>query len=150
MSKDLEEFLRQAAEMRQRKTAHLRAEAEQAESQARARSRPYTDARRERSIDVEEGYYDDVDDEILDERDVEILDAVHLPDDEEGSRGKPSTPSTISVKVAMPDAQIVDPHHVASPQTQPSPAHALRDLIRRPGGLRQAFLIREILNRPRY
>lgn len=148
MSKDLEDFLRQAAEMRQRKQAERRAEADQhRELQTRSQPSPYSNARRERAVDDATGYYDDVEDEILDERDIEIIDAIHIDDDQANRSGKTAADTPAA---AMPDAKISSPEHANSRSSQSNAAVALKELIRKPDGLRQAFLIREILNRPRF
>ncbi len=153
MSNDLEDFLRQAAEMRQRKQAERRADEEQQrDQQTRSGPLPYTNARRERAVEEVTGYYDELEEEILDERDVEILDAVHLLDGEQDSPSREGASSTSepSARAAMPEAKIVAPEHGGSRSSKISPAASLREMLRQPDGLRQAFLIREILNRPRF
>lgn len=147
MSNDLEDFLRQAAEMRQRRQAERRAHQEQQrEQQTRSRPRPYTNARRERAVEE----VTELDDEILDERDIEVLDAVHLLDGQQDSRRNVTSPSRSSARAAMPQAKIVAPEHGGARPPKTSPAASLREMLRQPDGLRQAFLIREILNRPRF
>lgn len=149
MSKDLEDFLRQAAEQRQRKLAERRATAEQQEHNTRPRTRPYSNARRERDIDVASGYDDDLDDEVLDEQDLEMIDAAHVIDGDKVNRSSMGASSNSSAYSAMPEATIVDPHHGGTQASKPSSAELLREMLRQPHGLRQAFLVREIIDRPR-
>lgn len=149
MSKDLEDFLRQAAEQRQRKLAERRAFAEQAEQHTRPRMRPYSNARQERDIEAA-GYYDDIDDDVMDERDLELIDTVHLVDADRDNRDDSGGSSESSQLSAMPEAKIVDPRHGGAQASKPKSADLLREMLRQPNGLRQAFLVREILSRPRY
>ncbi|TWT73896.1 hypothetical protein [Allorhodopirellula solitaria] len=149
MPNDLEEFLRQAAAMRQRKMVQRRADADrQRERRSRTRPRPYSDARREREAEDDAGYYDDLDEEVFGEQDIEILDAVHLDSDDRDRDGMPRERSLST----MARAKIRSPDRNPSQHSQErdSPADALREMFRRPDGLRQAFLIREVLNRPRF
>ncbi|TWU10967.1 hypothetical protein [Allorhodopirellula heiligendammensis] len=149
MSKDLEDFLRQAAEMRQRKQAQWRAEAEQQrEQQTRSRPSPYSNANRERVVDTATGYYDDDEDEILDERDIEMIDAVHV-DEDPNQRSHHATAGDPSSSPAMAEAKIGGLSDRRR-QSGPTPADALKEMIRKPDGLRQAFLLREVINRPRF
>lgn len=149
MSKDLEDFLRQAAEQRQRKLAERRAFDEQAEQQTRPRTRPYSNARQERDIEAA-GYYDDIDDEVMDERVLETIEVVNLIDAEHNIRNTSGASSESSTLSAMPEAKIVDPRHGGAQASKPKSADLLREMLRQPYGLRQAFLVREILSRPRY
>lgn len=150
MSKDLEDFLRQAAELRQRKLAERRAATEQQEQQNRPRPRPYTNARQERDSDSAADYYDEREADILDERDLEMIDAVHLVDGDQDNRSSAAAPSGAPTGSAMPEAKIVDPRHGGAQESKPNSADLLREMLRQPYGLRQAFLVREILDRPRY
>lgn len=149
MSKDLEDFLRQAAEQRQRKLAERRALAEQEEQQTRPRTRPYSNARRERDVDAT-AYYDDIDEDVLDERDLEVIDTAYWNESGQDERNEPGASSESFSRTAMPDAKIVDPEHGGAQASKPKSADLLREMLRQPHGLRQAFLVREILSRPRY
>lgn len=149
MSKDLEDFLRQAAEQRQRKLAERRALTEQAEQQSRPRTRPYSNARQERDIEAA-GYYDDIEDEVIDERVLETIEVVNLLGADQTIRNSSGSASESSTLSAMPEAKIVDPRHGGAQASKPKSADLLREMLRQPYGLRQSFLVREILDRPRY
>ena len=132
MPNDLEEFLRQAAAMRQQKAMEQRAEAERlAEQQSRSRTPAYSNARAERVVDVV--MYDDEDEEPV--MAVEVLDHTYS--------------SSRSASSNSPSATMVNADSGHSP-SQTSTASEIREMLRRPNGVRQAFLIREILNRPNF
>ncbi len=137
MPNDLEEFLRRAAEIRQQKSLEQRAEAQRAaEQENRSRPRQYTNALSERQVDAAQLDYDDDDETVLG---IEIL--------EEESRGFDSNrtqPADNSHSAGISHG------HSKPAKRQTSTASELKAMLARPDGVRQAFLIREILNRPRF
>ncbi|MCM2372064.1 hypothetical protein [Aporhodopirellula aestuarii] len=141
MPNDLEEFLRRAAAIRQQKSLEIRAEAQrQAEQETRSRPRQYTSALHERRVDAAQfGYDDEEEDEHV--VGIEILEEETL-ERELSDRSTGLAPSEHSAGI---------PHASGGPvKTRPSTASEIRAMFQRPGGVRQAFLVREILNRPRF
>ncbi len=132
MPNDLEEFLRQAAAKRQHKAMEQRAEAErQTEQQTRSRPPAYSNVRAERVVDAV--VYDDEDEEPV--MAIEVLDNKY-------SSNRSASSSSPSAATATA--------HSGQPPSQTSTAKEIREMLRRPNGVRQAFLLREILNRPNF
>ncbi|MEM9366538.1 MAG: hypothetical protein AAGD07_11125 [Planctomycetota bacterium] len=123
MSRDLEEFLRRAAELRQQKAAE-----EQSRAQPVRAPRPYSDRTRERRQMAEQELAEDVvlAAEVVDESDAIVAETVD-----------------VSYARQKPDAMVSD-----SPAG--SPAAELIEMLKSPGGLQKAFLMREILDRPKF
>ncbi|EMI55504.1 hypothetical protein [Rhodopirellula sallentina] len=137
MPNDLEEFLRRAAEIRQQRSLEQRAEAQRiAEQEQRSRPRQYTDSRSERHVDAIHVDYDD------DEGDEPIIGIEILED----GGGKPSR-SQADHRDSSSDTRY---NSERSRSNTSSTANEIKAMMRRPDGMRQAFLIREILNRPRF
>jgi len=138
MPNDLEDFLKRAAQLRQQRAAEQRALAnEEKERRNRSRRREYTDSRREREVNLEQAHYEDPWD-IDDQRDDPIMIA-EVVDDSSSSKT-----STGSREDSWRDEPMEKPE-----QQMPvsSDARQVLELLTRPGGIRQAFLMREILNR---
>lgn len=134
MPNDLEEFLRQAAAMRQRKATEQRAETQrQREQQAQRRPNPYTRALQERLVDAAQGEGEAV-------LGIEINDDEH----EHSPTSSTSPPNEHSAGIRKGRSE------VHRSENRASTASELRDMLRRPDGVRHAFLFREILNRPRF
>ncbi|KAA5540658.1 hypothetical protein FYK55_19890 [Roseiconus nitratireducens] len=139
MAGDLEEFLKRAAERR----------AQKQQQQAGARPEPkrrseYTDSRRERQI----RHYDDESIPVA-----EIVEEVN-PLAEQQRRVEEAKRKAEAAKRKLAEQK---KKLRSSPQPQPSakpvtlegtPADQLLQMLRSPGGVRQAFLLREILDRP--
>jgi hypothetical protein len=136
MSGDLEEFLRRAAERRRERAAQQ--QAQQEAQQPHRRPRPeYTDRQAERVARAMEAMA--ADDEPLmgkpsgEEASSEALPEAHVP--------PPSPPAPPSPPLESPAGQVGLPtSEVSSKQ--------LMEWMRTPAGLKQAILIREILDRP--
>jgi len=136
MPNDLEDFLKRAAQLRQQKAAEQRAfAAEEKERQNRSRRREYTDSRREREVHLEQANYEDPWD-IDDHREDPIMIAEVVDDSSDPPRPTPPEESWRN----QPKKQTQSP-------SAPSNADQVLELLTRPGGLRQAFLMREVLNR---
>jgi len=130
MNNELEEFLRQSAAIRQRKAIEQRSENErQRELESRSRPRPYTNSRLERQVDSTFVDDDDEDETVVG---VEIINEGPSRDSKRGTTREPS----------------VHENHGQTPKA--NTAEELRTMLSKPNGVRQAFLIREILNRPRF
>ncbi|MEM1228888.1 MAG: hypothetical protein AAGJ40_24655 [Planctomycetota bacterium] len=152
MANDLEEFLKRAAALRQQKAVEQRAAEAQRDQRQRDRVRPYTDRRTERQPQWQHDHDDDPWD--ADQFDEPVIMAevvspdarepVHsslhgeMPSESrEQRRGQDRSSSSQSL-----------PHNEAASSV--GDAGTLIRLLRQPGGIRQAFLMREILNRPNF
>lgn len=151
MSGDLEEFLRRAAQRRRERAAQHQAQ------QPKPRPRPeYTDRRAERAATAQ---YDQATEdapliaEVVDKEDVaETIAQVRSAVQSQSRQPAPSRQSDVSPQKTSPQkpapaaVQIAD--EVASlPQAEVTPEE-LMAWLRNPAGLKQAILIREILDRP--
>lgn len=143
MAGDLEDFLRRAAERRAQKQQQAGGGGGR-QTPARPKPRPqYSDARRERQIrqPVEEAIPV-----------AEIVEPVN-PLAEQERRLAASKKKAAEARERMEQQQrdihegVVEDRGVIS-IAGGTPAQQLLDLIQRPGGLQQAFLLREILERP--
>lgn len=135
MSSDLEAFLKRAAEIRQRKTIEQRAEASQeAQRESHRSARPYSNRKRERMVDSIQAveaipeHFDVSSDPYSHEEPIMAVEVVEesKPSKRRGgsaSSGGDYSNETIQVMVK---------------------------LLSSPEGLRQAFLLREILDRPKF
>lgn len=142
---ELEAFLRKTAEIRQRKTITQRIEANEMR-QSQTPSRPqYTNANQERLTDSERFDYEEVDAAVDDD---EIIVAAEIVD---------QAPTRLRSR----DAKI--PEHIHREHSEHSghgqsvgggnvsdTVDLIKAMFRSPRGLRQAFLIREILDRPKF
>lgn len=152
MAGDLEDFLRRAAERRAQKQqqgaggrpAKRGGSGQSQRPKPQPRSAPeYTDARRERQIrpPVEEEVFAD-----------DLIEVVN-PLAEKQARLAKSKKQAAAAKerVAQQQRDIHEPTVADRGQISISggtPAEQLLDLLQRPGGIQQAFLLREILERP--
>lgn len=137
MPNDLEEFLRRAAEIRQQRSLEQRAEAQRiAEQEQRSRPRQYTDSRSERHVDAVHVDYDD-------DEDNEPVIGIEILDEGNASATSSQAQHRDSSSETRYDSE-------RSHSNTSSTANEIKAMMRRPGGMRQAFLIREILNRPRF
>lgn len=141
MAGDLEDFLRRAAERRQAKAAQQQAATRRPASRARPQ---YTDSRTERlarSVEAEEISADD----LLDDDPDSI--ATRMRRVEEAKRAAAKAEAEIAERLKSKSGQ---------KSAAPSPAltgHLAQDLIRMlrtPGGVQQAILLREVLERPEH
>jgi len=138
MANDLEEFLKRAAAIRQQKAVEQRAEvAQERERATRSAPQPYTDRNRERVVEAVEAEPHWVSEphglDHLSTREEPIL-AVEV---EERTHSLPPSRSQA---------------HAAPPQSssgQSVNADLLR-LLSNPNGVKQAFLLKEILARPKF
>ncbi len=136
MSGDLEEFLRRAAERRRERAAQQ--QAQQEAQQHRRSPRPeYTDRQAERVARAWEAQA--IEDEPM--MGEPISDEAIVPTAREASGQPPATPANPSPPLKSPSAQGGPPLAEASPEE-------LMEWMRTPAGLKQAILIREILDRP--
>lgn len=155
MAGDLEEFLKRAAERRAQKQggAAPKTQPKQAapverpspvQRQTESRPRPeYTDARRERQVraPIEEAIPIA---EIIEpvnpllEQEARVAEAKRRADEARKKMSK--------IRQSKPQAAPVMAELV--PDAQGSPADQLFELLKSPDGVRQAFLLREILDRP--
>lgn len=143
MAGDLEEFLKRAAERRAQKQQGAKADPAPAQPQRQPRPE-YTSARRERQVQpqIEEA--------------IPIAEIIEEPIDvlaEQRARVEEAKRKAAIAKAKM-KAQRKPPTPAAqAPKDLPTlptgnPAEQLLELIKRPGGMQQAFLLREVLERP--
>lgn len=140
MSGDLEDFLRRAAQRRQAKAAQQ----QQPAQQQRPRSRPqYSDSRTERIVQA-------VDDDIpvaeVVEDDTSSL-AARRRRLEQSKKAAEQAEAAKRVRSAKPSAR---PATAATIPLAGSAAQDLLRILRQPGGIKQAILLREILDRPEH
>ncbi|WP_182870354.1 hypothetical protein [Stieleria mannarensis] len=143
MAGDLEDFLKRAAERR----AQKQQQAGGGGGAARPKPRPrpeYTEARRERQVrqQVEEA--------------IPVAEVVEEPVNPLAERRRKLAEAKkkaeeARARLAKQTAEIHDPQPADRGVISiagGTPAEQLLDLLRRPGGLQQAFILREILERP--
>ena len=152
MSGDLEDFLRRAAQRRQAKAAQERAaSARPSESRSGSRARPqYSNSRTERVVSADEA------DEILvaevvdDEAHNSIADRMRRLEAAKQAAAEAES-SLGSLRRAEHKSQHKPPAKApaaAGPLLSGDPIQDLIKLLRQPTGVRQAILLREILDRP--
>ncbi|SMP50407.1 hypothetical protein SAMN06265222_10392 [Neorhodopirellula lusitana] len=141
LGSELEAFLKHTASLRQRKTIEQRVEASQQRERQERRPQHYTSANRERHVDDSAARfgYDRVDPneiivnaEIVDSSD-EIVEGIEVVPGRAGRLEHLEADNTIRGR-SKPTKTI----------------EHLKQMLREPDGLRQAFLLREILERPRF
>lgn len=148
-SGDLDDFLRQTAEIRQRKSIHQQAEADvRRQQETRSRSQ-YTNAKRERQTESSRFDYDETDAEIVDKIDTPIL-AIEI-DPDAPTRLHSRDPKTIEyVHKEHGSYQANDGSPRTNGERSNEAIEGLWAMLRSRQGLRQAFLLREILDRRKF
>ncbi|MEM6980543.1 MAG: hypothetical protein AAF539_12845 [Planctomycetota bacterium] len=147
MPNDLEDFLKRAAALRQRKAAEQKAlDAESKRRAEASRARPYSNRRRERRTQLDQTGVDDA----WDDHDEPILVAEIVEPGKQNSEfvSVPKATSKRDTSTGMGSRAASD--SAARTRTPSADAKALVELLRAPGGIKQAFLMREILNRPKF
>jgi hypothetical protein len=164
MSGDMEDFLRRAAERRQAKIAQEKKAAQSSAGRPANKSRPeYSDRKAERQVRRP------ADDEVSVAEIVEAKRAegsapprkkqaekkseraVGQPRDTKRSQSSAnSTQSAVSSNTSAPGPPLTSAASEANANARLSedPAHQLLRLLRQPGGMQQAILLKEILDRP--
>ena len=142
MSGDLEDFLKRAAQRRQAKAA-------QAQQQQPAQRQPpqYSDRRTERVVRAAEPE-EILTAEIVEEEDPNSF-AARLRRVEEAKRAAEKVQAEVAKKIRRGKRTRSSGAAVASAVTG-QPADSLVALLRRPGGMKQAILLREIFDRPEH
>ncbi len=153
MSGDLEDFLRRAAQRRQKKSA------EPAATPPQRRRPEYSDSRRERvtePIEVAEVVDDAVEPELIDQMGQSIAEQRKRIREAEQRAADIRAQAKKKAKAAEKTKTASDKHRVGS-RSQPPPSGLVvptRDdliaLLARPDGLRQAIMMKEILERPEH
>ncbi len=137
MSGDLEDFLRRAAQRRQAKTA------QQQQSQPAQRPRPqYTDQRTERVARIPDQ------DEILT---AEIVEEDSFAARRRRLEAAKQAATKAEAEAAEQMKRVAGSKHSTAPVIlSGNPAQDLLKMLKRPGGIQQAILLREIFDRPEH
>jgi hypothetical protein len=141
MSDDLGDFLARAAQRRAEKANQQRGEQTRRESQKALQEvqSQYSDRRRERLVLLEE------DEEVVED---EVVDAIAVSS---------SIPDAVLVRTVEANAPSVSANQKARPSQKPQVSTEQRggirslelvEMLSRSGGIRQAFLLKEIIDRP--
>lgn len=143
MSGDLEDFLRRAAQRRQAKAAQERQQASAAEKRQPPQ---YSDRKRERVVDAV--IVDDVPEAELVQDDTNSLAARQrkLAESKKAAAEAEAAAKKRASSVRQSRRSQAAVAHVLSG----NPSEDLLNLIKSPGGIRQAILLREILDRPEH
>ena len=140
MPGDLEDFLRRAAQRRQQKAAQEKQQAPQ------RREKPqYSDSRSERIVRPQHLDEAILTAEIVDDQSISFGQRLKKVEDAKRAAAKAKQIADDLMKQAArktPAALATEPTGV--------PIHDLLKLLRRPGGIQQAILLREILDRPEH
>ena len=145
MSNELDDFLRHTAEIRQRKTIEQRSDAAFGQD-SRTRSQ-YSDAGRER--DVRSFHFDDeIEAEIIDDNDIAMAIEVDARDTTRLHNEDVKTAEHVHFEHGAHRAN--DGSRSSDAQSPTAAIDGLKDMLRSPSGMRQAFLLREILDRPKF
>ena len=144
MAGDLEDFLKRAAERRAQKQQQGGGAQPHQRPAAQQRPKPqYTESRRERQVrqPIQEAIpVAEIVEPVnsLAEKQKRLAEAKKRADEARAQRGNPQSEATEVLIIEDGDTEI----------PAGTPAEQLIELIRRPGGIQQAFLLREILERP--
>lgn len=169
MPNDLDDFLKRAASLRQQKAIEQRVAAEEEnERQARSRPRPYSNRKRERQSNLEQSDVEDpwdVDDvheapilvaEVLDPL-AAAAEAATRKGRSYASESRDYDRETREYDRGRRDSDTNEFTKRGSVAETRAPSAkdmlsgaSIRQMLSQPGGLRQAFLLKEILNRPNY
>lgn len=148
MSGDLEDFLRRAAQRRQAKAAQGQAAQGQTPRGQAARSRPeYSNRKTERFVSA-----DDADEVLMAEvvEDHEDSISVRMQRLEAAKRTAAEAEAELARRKARRSLHSATHEVPAGIPSSGNPAQDLLKLLRQPGGLQQAILLKEILDRPEH
>ena len=144
MSGDLEDFLRRAAQRRQAKTAQQQQAAQPTPRRAQPR---YSDSRTERLVQPVNGLRDEIDEVLT----AEIVEEDDFYSQQVRQRDAQRRKIKEAQQVARQLKSKIKKKPTTIPTSPPSTGDANADLfasLRQPGGLKQAILLREIMDRP--
>lgn len=139
MSGDLEDFLRRAAQRRQSAAA-------QQQRAVRAQRREYTDSRRERLPQA--GRREALEEVLLGEVVGDYRDELAEKQRELEAAEKRAAEAEAELQRVRTQAQQATAQRQAAFVLGGNPAEELRRILKHPGGVRQAVLLKEVLDRP--
>lgn len=147
MSGDLEDFLKRAAQRRQA-NASQQQQQQQSAASSRPKRREYTDSRKERLPQADQG--EDLEEVML----AEIVGDHQTPlaekqQETEAAKKRAAEAEAAAQQQAAKTQKSAGGAAPASPLGK-NPAEELRQMLKQPGGLRQAILLKEILDRPEH
>lgn len=146
MSNELDDFLRHTAEIRQRKTIEQRSDAAFAyEGRARAQ---YSNARSEREVRSLQYDDDEIEPEILDGNEVMMAVEVDARDTTRLRSEDAKAPEHVHFEHGNHRAN--DGSNSVDTSSANVAIEGLKAMLKSPNGMRQAFLLREILDRPKF
>lgn len=148
-SSELEAFLRKTAEIRQRKTITQRVEAEELRQRQMPTRPQYTNAHQERMTDSSRFQYEEVDAALMDDGDEDAM-AIAVEVVDEAPLRLRSRDVRAPEHVHQEHSEHTGHGRVDADRLGNSPVELIKAMFRGPSGLRQAFLIREILDRPKF
>lgn len=146
MSNELDDFLRQTAEIRQRKTIEQRSDAAFGQD-GRARSQ-YSDVRREREVRSFRFDDDEIEPEIVDDEDAIM--AIEVDARDTTRLRSEDTKNPEHVHFEHGDHRANDGSRSVDADSPTAAIEGLKAMLKSPNGMRQAFLLREILDRPKF